>query len=341
MFTMLYGYPPFDYDDNDTELEDDEAVFNKIRKGFQAVRKPGKGPWFNQNMSVSSEAQDLIASLLKSDSVKRVSASEALLSVWFSKSREAKKCRIKMVERGIKEVKNISTFRRFMLSLASKGHHQAFEPLLRIADRMEDMEEDCTISVRKVMEILNKGHRSQSGGVVENESNFFSKRALDGVTCNQLRMLVANCTIVAKEERLRDLFKSLDTSGNDQVDKKEVVDALRKCGINDWTSSEISAAFGEADLDQDGEISYEEFLNSFGLKSYRDLLRARTDSSCVRGRSLSRFRSPRSDISSLSPRSPARHPAFLDENAPFIQVSTLGNTSEQPTCQTCQLCEIM
>jgi len=152
-------------------------------------------------------------------------------------------------------------------------------------------------------------------------------------------MLVANCTIVAKEERLRDLFKSLDTSGDDIVDKKEFINALRKCGVNDWTSSEISTAFGEADLDKNGELSYDEFLNSFGLKSYRDLFRARTDSSMKRRRSPSRFKSPRSDYSSISPRSPARHPAFLDENAPFIQVSTIGE--KNGTCQTCKLCAIM
>lgn len=53
---------------------------------------------------MSEEARRLLASLLESDPVKRLSASEALLCDWFRKTSEAAKSRRRMVQQGLAEV---------------------------------------------------------------------------------------------------------------------------------------------------------------------------------------------------------------------------------------------
>ncbi|GAB5358777.1 hypothetical protein AAMO2058_000487800 [Amorphochlora amoebiformis] len=156
MFAMLYGYFPFDYSLEDEDMEDDEYVFDSIRKGFQPVVKEGRGPWFNKHIQVSKEARNLIASLLTTSPCDRVSAGEALFSSWFAKTREAFAARRKMVERGLKMVQDMSTFRRFMLTVATEGHKKLLGPLEKITESINENKSELneSIAVMDVMRVL-------------------------------------------------------------------------------------------------------------------------------------------------------------------------------------------
>jgi len=377
IFELLYGYPPFDCDEEDLrdgDQTENEIIFGKIKKGFNPVLKEGRGPWFNKEISISKEARNLLASLLESDPVKRASAAEALLSPWFKSTKEAMACRRKIVERGIKEVRDMSTFRKFMISLAASGHHVALSPLHKItsipqphprhnfhahhrhrgggggvgtiaedidgidsddpfaskdrntndvadsenksenllrecggdssgsplpkmkksesmptgsweAKRRRDREEG--LSVRDVLRVL-EGDATESldGKAPLNVS--CSALALYGrsrscgeelsVPVGELRMLLANCAIVAKEERLRSLFDSMDTDGDHKIDRSEFMTALKHHGIN-LTDKEMEEAFSAVDVDDNHQVDYVEFLNAFGVKTYKDVFRAPTEES--------------------------------------------------------------
>mmetsp|Transcript_39006 Transcript_39006/g.63506 ORF Transcript_39006/g.63506 Transcript_39006/m.63506 type:complete len:872 (+) Transcript_39006:202-2817(+) len=337
LFEMLYGYPPFDYD-NDA-ADDDNAVFEKIRMGFQPIEKEGKGPWFNSNVSISKEAKELIKFLLESDPMKRLSASEALLSPWFRSTEEAQVCRKKMIEKAINEVRNMKSFRRFMLSLVAEGHYQALGPLSSFAaavydrkdnrsttttatpdlkkngnnnnndndddicDKMEKHHSDePTLSAEDVLTILGGGGETWKGRVprkknekfsssssflatsssyrggetsssnTNSSSKYSSPSSSVRISLSELKLVLANCMVVAKEERLHYLFNMLDTSGDKKIDRNEFFSLLKK-NKGFLTEGEMEEIFTNIDADDDNMVDYSEFLHAFGIRSLKDMLR--------------------------------------------------------------------
>jgi len=346
MFSMLYGYAPFDYDEDD---DSDECIFEKIKKGFQPVLKAGEGPWFNKDIWVSEEARHLLALLLESDPIKRLSASEALLCDWFGKTREAAKSRRRMVKRGLAEVRDMSSFRTFMLKLASSGHAYPFGPLHHLT---EAASKGGTFSLQEVMEILDGDTRAETAhhapalgclsryqslrDTLENSTSNMEKN----VSVEDLRLLVANCMLLAKEERLRSIFKSLDDSGDSLLDLKELTNALRCVGFN-LSAKEIETMFEEIDLDDDGRVDYVEFLNALGMRHHRDMLRPRASSTLSpRGgggnpKMQDLLSSPESNVSPDSKTSDSERRMSV---LPYIySPNKLGPLeAETVTCQRCQ-----
>jgi hypothetical protein len=48
LFVLLYGYPPFNSNvPGWSQAQNDAAIYQKIKGGFQNETKAGQGPWFN------------------------------------------------------------------------------------------------------------------------------------------------------------------------------------------------------------------------------------------------------------------------------------------------------
>ena len=82
LYVLLYGYPPFFYED--PKHENNPKLYRAILDGFRPVSRPGYGPWFNSDIDISSSAKDLIAKLLTSDVTVRLTAHEALQHPWLA-----------------------------------------------------------------------------------------------------------------------------------------------------------------------------------------------------------------------------------------------------------------
>ena len=71
------------------------------------------------------------------------------------------------------------------------------------------------------------------------------------------------------------VFAEIDRDGSNSIDKRELTDALKKLRI-DISSRDIDDLFRRFDVDNNGRLNYNEYLELLGFKnSSRDLLRDR------------------------------------------------------------------
>ena len=71
------------------------------------------------------------------------------------------------------------------------------------------------------------------------------------------------------------MFAEIDNDGSNSIDKRELSDALKKLRI-DISSRDIDDLFRRFDVDNNGRLNYNEYLELLGFKnSSRDLLRDR------------------------------------------------------------------
>lgn len=62
-----------------------------------------------------------------------------------------------------------------------------------------------------------------------------------------------------KEEEIREAFRVFDKDGNGYINAAELKHVMTNLGEN-MTDAEIDSMIAEADLDVDGQVSYEEFV---------------------------------------------------------------------------------
>ena len=70
---------------------------------------------------------------------------------------------------------------------------------------------------------------------------------------------------VDEEEEVLKAFKVFDKDGNGFININELKDIMLNIG-NNWSENEINEMLGEADIDMDGYINYEEFVRTMMSK---------------------------------------------------------------------------
>ena len=66
---------------------------------------------------------------------------------------------------------------------------------------------------------------------------------------------------IDEEEEVLNAFKVFDKDGNGLININELKELMLSIG-NNWTEEEINEMLGEADIDMDGFIQYEEFVRT-------------------------------------------------------------------------------
>ena len=70
---------------------------------------------------------------------------------------------------------------------------------------------------------------------------------------------------VDEEEEVLKAFKVFDKDGNGLININELKDIMLNIG-NNWSEDELNEMLGEADIDMDGYINYEEFVRTMMSK---------------------------------------------------------------------------
>ena len=70
---------------------------------------------------------------------------------------------------------------------------------------------------------------------------------------------------VDEEEEVLKAFKVFDKEGNGLININELKDIMLNIG-NNWSEDELNKMLGEADIDMDGYINYEEFVRTMMSK---------------------------------------------------------------------------
>lgn len=253
MFVMLFGFPPFWADPEKYGQMADEMIYRAIKKGFKPITKQGYGAFFPQDIPVSDSAKDLISKLLKSEIADRLTAEEALDHPWMKgeglSSDPLPACVLASLTTFTKKNKFKQSVLLAMTNLLSEDQLNT----VKEAFQKMDKNGDGTVNAAELKETL----KDLSSSEVE---ILLSNVDINGdgmISYDELVAAAVQRKILAKEERLLAVFRSLDKNGDGKISVQELEEGLKKKNI------EAAALIAEVDKNGDGEVDYEEFLQAW------------------------------------------------------------------------------
>jgi calcium-dependent protein kinase len=252
MYIMLSGSPPFS--GNDTV-----AVLDAVKK---ARPQFDKKEW----KSISSDAKQLLKSLLQKNPATRVKASEALKHKWLTRTTPMDD------DPGLSQVTphimgNLKSF-AFMNKLkkaslnviASQLTGSAIDELKKIFIAMDE-NNDGTLSVTELKEGLMKAGVS----IPPDLGEMMDSLDTDGsgvIDYSEFMAATMEKQKYIQEDVCWRAFKTFDVDGSGHIDKEEVFRLLCGGDVNTdgAAEQEVETIMKEVDLNGDGKIDFEEFL---------------------------------------------------------------------------------
>ena len=243
LYILLCGYPPFNGND-------DDEIFESIKKRKFVFPE---AEWAN----ISKEAKDLINKML-SEPLTRLTAEQVLGHPWLvnqlNKNTKAKEIKI-----------NFNTFKTY-----SGANKLSRAVLTYIASRLTDDEvKKLKDAFQKIDvngdgmltldELKNAISQNPEVHVMNIEQIFKTIDTDNSGVINYTEFLAASIDkrIYLQEDKLRDAFKLFDEDKSGKISKSEISKVLKfkKSG------AEMTKLFEKYDLNGDGEIDFDEFLN--------------------------------------------------------------------------------
>eukprot|EP00483_Globobulimina_turgida_P002136 UN02138 len=273
---MIFGFPPF-FDENENSNQKDQSdnvIYSKIRKGFMPKVLANYGNWFPASHPVSCECRDLISRLLRTNVADRMTAEEALEHPWINTNNT------QTLNRNRNEIIMNPTI---IHSLQSYKKHCALQSeILKILRECNYLN---SLQMKSVKDFFDVADKNSDGKISANElydalqiidkdvSLTDAKSILCSLDANndgymdwdELLSSRINRKLQSKEERLRKVFKALDLDRSGKISADELKSALES--INDNKSKvkiqQCMQLIKDADLNNDGEIDFEEFITMF------------------------------------------------------------------------------
>jgi len=260
MFVMLFGYPPFYADQEKFGNTTDEKILSLVRKGFEPITKAGYGAHFPSAIPASDSAKDLIKKLLTLDTVKRLSAAEALEHPWLTGSTASDKPILPKVIENLRSFDSNLKLKNAVLSMMSDSLSEAELDVLTDTFKKIDENGDGVITGAEMKKALEQ----KDIKISKEELDKLIKMADingDGVlSYDELKLTCVQRKLVAKEERIWAAFCKLDLDGDGKISIKEIEKVLG-AGV---LAKEL---VDEVDKNGDGEVDYDEFIAMWHKKN--------------------------------------------------------------------------
>ena len=243
LYLMLSGELPF-YGKND------EEVYDKILA--MKVEFPEKH-WKN----IDKDAIDLIKKMLcvVSD---RLNAQQVLNHVWVQKNVPNPEGFINEVNK--KTIKKYYSFNKIKKSIinfiSSRLNDEEIEKLKNIFYEM-DINKDGTITLDEMQQCLSKMFKNNNT-YIENLFNEIDTNKSGRIEYTQLISALIEQETYLKNEKLKEVFEKLDKDKNGKISNSEFLQFLKLQKNNE---KDIEQYVKEFDLNGDGEIDYDEFIN--------------------------------------------------------------------------------
>lgn len=245
LYILLVGYPPFNG-------SDDKKIIDAVKKGKYTLDEP---EWDD----VSEEAVDLVKKCLTYDPDKRISASDALDHAWFKKFAKADKVKKSLASRALGNLRSFRAEQKLKQATLAYIVQQCLTK--EETDKMEeifasmDKNNDGMLSKEEIRD----GYEEHFGIPIDEEEieRMFKVIDVDGsgaIDYSEFLMATMSEQQLLSKDKLKRAFKMFDKDGSGTISKEEIKEAL---GSIDEEMAE--KMISEVDIDNDGEISFEEF----------------------------------------------------------------------------------
>lgn len=273
MFVMLFGYPPFYVNPQEYPgRKEAKAIYRLIKEGFTEKVQDGYGAYFPKKIRVSANAKDLIAKCLTTDVKARPTALEALAHPWFHNASDVPLPHFKkpIPELHIKSFRNFQTQNEFHTAacaiFAEKFSIMDERQKASVTDTFKnlDLDGDGVVSLEEFTAQMGKTDLFQ-GEQQGDLEDLFKALDIDGDSSLNVKELMASVVgsmVKAREERLWEGFLKFDTDSSGTISKQELKIALDDLPPGLLGNLDLDAVMTAADVDGDGQISWQEFLNS-------------------------------------------------------------------------------
>ena len=243
LYILLCGYPPFNGND-------DDEIFESIKKRKFVFPD---AEWAN----ISKEAKDLINKML-SDPLTRLTAEQVLGHPWLvnqlNKNTKAKEIKINF--NTFKTYSGANKLSRAVLTYIASRLTDDEVKKLKDAFQKIDVNGDGMLTLDELKNAINQNPEVH---VMNIEQIFKTIDTDNSGVINYTEFLAASIDkrIYLQEDKLRDAFKLFDEDKSGKISKSEISKVLKfkKSG------TEMTKLFEKYDLNGDGEIDFEEFLN--------------------------------------------------------------------------------
>ena len=241
LYILLCGYPPFNGDDDDEIMK---AVKTKI---FSYPEEEWN--------SVSDDAKNLINRILVDGNI-RPNAQEILNDSWVKNLAPHSKNKITLNINSFKNYEASNKLKRATLTYIASRLNEGDIKKLKESFQAIDDNNDGMLSLDE----MKKAISLNKGITCSNVEEIFKSIDTDNSgVINYTEFIAASLDkrIYLKEEKLKDAFKLFDSDGSGKISKSEIANILK----DEHDSGEIDKIFDKYDLNKDGEIDFEEFLN--------------------------------------------------------------------------------
>jgi calcium-dependent protein kinase len=256
MYILLCGSPPF-------YGNDDDQIYAKVKEGKFTM---DSSEWDD----VSNEAKDLIKSLLKKDVKKRLSAEQALNHIWFKKMKDLISIKEVSKENLTKIAKNLKNFRA-----DQKLQQATLAYIVHNLTKKEDVDElrktfmqfdengDGRLTKDELIKGLNKIMTPQEA--VNEVNRIMSLIDVDGngfIEYEEFLRACMNKNKILTTDNLQIVFNMFDKDRSGKITPEELKHVLGKDA--DIPQDVWEGIVKDIDINQDGEISFNEFKVMMG-----------------------------------------------------------------------------
>ncbi|CAD8153610.1 unnamed protein product [Paramecium octaurelia] len=246
LYILLCGYPPFT---GKTEQE----IFEKVKLG--RLKFPNEEWEF-----VSKEAKHLIQKMIQVDVNLRYSAAQALNDPWFQKHATNQPINKKVLD-NLSQFQATSEFRTAIVQyiISQMTNHKEIEDLQHTFQSL-DVNRDGVLSkeeliqgYKRIMKNQEQAEQQAERILEEIDKNFSGQ-----IDYSEFIMASINQSKILSQKKIEQAFRIFDLDGDGYITKQEVEDVMGTLNQDVW-----QLFLQETDHNQDGKISYQEFLKLF------------------------------------------------------------------------------